>query len=899
MTGLRVFLVRLWSVFRGRRLDDRLAEEMQSHLELAIADHVARGLSPEDARTAALRSFGGVTQTRDSWRETRGFPALSALWQDVRYAVRGYRKTPAFAAVALVTLTLAIGANTAIFSLLNALVLRNLPVRDPSSLVQLGSKTPVSDYEAGLTFPMYQRVSARTDLFSAAIGWFGTNVMNVETDREKLHAAIWLTGGNFFSELGARAAAGRMLTADDVNETTLQPAPVAVIGYRFWQSHYAGDPRAIGQRLSVEGKAFTIVGVGPRGFTGLGWIIEPDVMLPLTEWPLINGTSIQSLRNGTSFFVRTTVRLKPGITLAQARAAIETEWPELKRATVPPGYTTAQRDRFLASRLVVRSAANGVEQGLRTKFTQPLAIVFAIAALILLIACVNLAGLMLSRAAARSHEIGVRLALGAGRWRVARQMLVEGVLLSLAGAACGVAFAYWISRQIVATILRDYLVAASLNVAPDMRILLFASALAVLVGLLFSLIPAVRATRVPSTELLQKSTRTATSGSGGRWLVAAQVALSLVLLANAGLLVRTLQQIRAVDSGMRSEHILVAYPGALPGGYSGIDNDTYYPQVVERLRSIPGVSRVAISLSKPGGGGAGAIEPVSSISGPAEAGGVGSSLTSISPAFFETLGVSVKSGRDFSWSDNSRARRVAIMSESLARRVFAEGSAIGQHVRIGVSPSHQDLEIVGIVADARIYDLKDPNVAALYVPALQEPSSASYKCFVLRANAVSVADLNTAVGPLGRERVGSMRSLQYITDDVLLQERLTAALAAFFGALALLLAGIGLYGLMAYGVARRRREIGIRVALGAAPRRVMAQVMRDGVAVALRGVAIGLAAALVTVQLVKSLLFGVSPYDPLTLLIAPASLVAIALGASLLPAARAARVDPMIALRTE
>jgi putative ABC transport system permease protein len=286
------------------------------------------------------------------------------------------------------------------------------------------------------------------------------------------------------------------------------------------------------------------------------------------------------------------------------------------------------------------------------------------------------------------------------------------------------------------------------------------------------------------------------------------------------------------------------------------------------------------------------------VNAPADATGIASLFTAVSPAFFDTLGVALRTGRDFSWGDNSHANRVAIVSETLARRLFPNGNAIGQHVRIGVVPRRQNLEIIGVVSDARIYNLKDPNVAALYAPALQE-SDASYKCFVIRANGVSLADLNRAVDSLGREHIGSMRSIEYITNEVLLQERLTAGLAAFFGGLALLLAGIGLYGLMAYGVAQRRREIGIRVALGAEPRRVMADVVRDGVAVALGGVAIGFAAALASVQLVKSLLFGVTPHDPVTLLLAPALLIAIAIAASMLPAARAARVDPMVALRTE
>lgn len=706
--------------------------------------------------------------------------------------------------------------------------------------------------------------------------------------------------GNYFSELGVRPAAGRLLTEQDVDLTTLTVAPVAVLGYSFWQRHFSGNPAAVGRTIRVEGVPLTIVGVAPRGFMGFGLAVEPDITAPLTVQPLIMGVSATAFRNGQASPIRITGRLRPGVTLDEARAEATTLWPAIREATVPVSYAGAQRERFMAMRVGVKSAAKGVETRLRERFTQPLLIVMGIAALILLIACVNIASLMLSRAAARAHEMGVRLALGAGRWRLARQMLVEGVLLSLAGAGAGMVFAYWGSDAIVKVIFRDFMVPAGLNVAPDARAIAFTSSLAVLVGIMFSLAPVWQITRGSSREALQHSSRTSTgSGRTGKFLVAAQVSLSLVLLTNAGLLVRSLQEIRGVPSGLQSENVFVTYPAPMPGGYRNVDSDTYYPHVIERLTTLPGVKSAAISLSKPAGGFSSQTTPVATIDEPdLLAHGIGALRSAVSPGFFDTFGIALTSGRDFSWRDTSKGRRVAIVSQSLASKLFGDGAAVGQHLRLGVRPDDQDLEVVGVAADARLYDLKSANLFAAYVPALQDPNPDA-KCFVVRGHAVSLADLKRTVESLGHEYVGKSESVAYITGRTLLQERMTAALAIFFGALALLLAAIGLYGLMSYAVTQQRREIGIRVALGAEPRRVMTGVVRDGLTVTLAGVACGFAGALATVPLVKSLLFGITTHDPLTLFAAPASLLAVTVVACLVPAARAARVDPMVALRAE
>jgi putative ABC transport system permease protein len=820
------------------------------------------------------------------------------MWQDIRLTVRGFRRTPVFSFVAIVTFALSIGATTALFSLLNALALRDVAVRDPKSLVQVSGIAPGSTSGAGLTFQMYEELQRRQEVFSAVIGWLDANILYVETDHNQTPAAVWVVSGNFYTELGIRPLAGRLLDPADVNETTLEPARVAVLGYTFWQRHYGGDRRAIGQGVRVEGESFEIVGIAPERFRALNLTIEPDVTLPLTAFPLITDGTRTALRNGTSFWVRTTGRLKSGMTFDLARAALDALWPALKSATVPPHYGGTQRDRFLATRLAVEPAARGVEPQLRQTFIRPVVIVLAIAGLFLLIACVNLASLMLSRAAARAPELRVRLALGAGRWRIARQLLVEGIVLSGVGAASGLWVAYWSSDALASSIFRDYLVAASLDVTPDRPVIIFTAAAAILAGALISVAPVWLAGRLESTAFPQQNTRAVTAtGRTGKVLVGVQVGLSMILLTNAGLLVRTLQEIRAIKSGMQSNGVFVTSLAPRPGGrHVDVNSDSYYPRLLDRVSVVPGIEKAAASLSRPVDGGW--TERVSTTSSPADQPAIESLFMPVSPGLFGVLGIPVKGGRDFGWTDNSRNRPVAIISDSLARRLFSSGNPIGEHIRVGVLPHRQDAEIVGVVGDARLYDLKNPNVSAVYVPALQEPRN-NWKSLIIRGDRVSLEDLNRAVASFGYDHIRFTRPLEYAAARGLLRERIIAMLATFFGALALLLAAIGLYGLLSYAVAQRQREIGIRMALGADAHRVIRTVVVDGLMTTLIGLTAGLAAALVSVRLVKSLLFGVTTHDPATLVAAPVALIAVAVGACLIPAARAARTDPIITLRAE
>ena len=819
---------------------------------------------------------------------------MEALWSDVRHACRLIRRAPAFSAVAAFSLALAIGVNTAVFSLLNAVVFRELPVRDPRSLVSVESVRP-DGTRGGLTFPVFDDLAHRQQSFSSWIGYWGDGVFNVDLDGTLFRGDIWAVTGNFYSELGVRPFAGRLLGDEDVNLAARTPAMAAVLGYGVWRREFGGDPSIVGRTVGVEGVAFTVVGIAPRSFTGLGTTTEPDVTIPLTAMPRLTGQT-DRFTNPRVRWVSTIARLKPGVTLEEARAGIEALWPSIRAANISPDDVGTDRANFLATRLDVQSAARGVGSFVRTRFTRPLEIVLAVAGLILLIACVNLASLTLSRAAARQHEFAVRAALGGGRGRLARQTITEGLALSAIAACGGLLFAAWGSRALAAMMTRDYLVPPVLDVSPDARVLAFTTALAVLSGILLSVVPAWRAGRQDPMIALQQAGRTfARAGRAGRILIVAQVALSLVVLVDAGLLVRTLQQLRSIDVGFRTAGVSMAKLFGRPGGYRDFDPDRYYPELLDRVAALPGVRDAAITQVLPA---AGPIAKASVAALPAGGDEVPSPLAPVGPRFFRTLGVRFVAGRDFAWSDAAGSRRVAIVSRTLAARLFGGGSAVGRHVRVSGDPARRDLEIVGVVSDVRLGDPRDPAPSAVYVPLLQEPAHTRYGSILLRTEAAfSVQELRRVVQSYGREYILSYRPLGDAMDHAIVQERVTALLAGGFGLLALLLAAVGLYGLVSYDVAERSREMGIRMALGAEQADVIRLVTCEALALVAAGLAIGALPALAASRLVAGLLFGVASTDAATFAGVAASLVAVGAVAACVPAWRASRHNPIETLR--
>jgi predicted permease len=820
------------------------------------------------------------------------------LRRDVAQAIRTYRRTPGVALTATVALGLAIGAVAAIFSLLNALVLRELPVKDPNALVQVSTATKLQG-DAQLTFALFRELAARQQVFSDVVGTWGTPLVTVDDGGTSMKGLLWAVTGNLHDALGLTAAAGRLLAASDMSISPPSAEPVAVLGHGFWQRNFHGDRLVVGRTIRIENQPFTVVGVAPAGFTGLSIVTEPDITIPLTAASRLSGRSPATFAASDARTVRMVGRLRPSTTIEQARAQLAAVWPEAREAALPASFSGDRRREFLSIALNVTSAATGSETALRQQYTRPLVLLLAIAGLVLLIASTTVAGLLLSRASARRYEIAMRLALGASRWQVARQLIAEGVLLSLAGAGGGILLSFWACAAIARMVFEELRVPAVFNGSPDLRVIALTAAAGGAAGVLCAALPAWRSTRGSAADALRADARTMSrSGRTGQLIVATQVALSLVLLTSAGLLIRSLSQLRAVDTGIeRSEAVFVAYPEAVrPGVYASVDNDSYYREVLTRIEALPGVTRAGISLLKPGSGG-GFRDAVIPIDATSDAAGVAATRSPVSPGFFAAVGIRIVKGRDIDWRDGSRGQPVTILSESLAQRLFGARDPIGQYVRVGLEPT-RPLEVIGVAADARLYDLKDPDMMAAYTPALQD-RNASLKCFVIRAGDFPSAGLRTAIEQMGLERVGNIVTLRYITDRSLLLERLTASISSFFGSLVLLLAGVGLFGLMSQTVTQRRKEIGIRMTVGADRARIVGDIVRSALMVTLSGVVVGLLASLGSVRLVESLVFGISAEDPMTFLLAAASLVLAALVACAVPAWRASRIDPLIALRAE
>jgi predicted permease len=888
-------------LFSRRRLYGELSEEIREHLEEKIEELVADGMSRKEAAAAARSKFGNVTLIEEDSRKVWQWPSIEDFLMDVRYGARVLRKNPGFTAVAITSLALAIGANTAIFSLLNGLALRDLPVPQPEQLVRFGAQSGDEPFVA-LSLPLFEEISSGQKVFSSTFGWWGDNLSTVEIGGALSRNNIWAVTGNFYSELGANPELGRLIGPEDDDLKAASPTPVAVLAYSFWQRHYGGDRNIIGKMLKIEGAAFTIIGVTHPGFTGISADRPPEITIPLTAEPLLAGDSdVQKhLRRADAFLLEAAGRLKPHVRFGEARAQLESIWPAIRGALAPPNLAPADRANFLGLQMKVEPGEKGAS-ALRKQFTKPLYVLLAISGLVLLVACVNLATLMLSRAAARSHEIAVRIALGASRMRLVRQTLTESIMLSVAGTLAGFFLAYWWSRTLADFILGQFFNApAHLNLTPDMRVLLSTATVAVLTGVLFGLAPAWRATREDPNIALQRNAQKFSRSTGrlGKSLIVTQVALSLVLLAAAGLFIRTLKKLRTIEPGYQARGVLDASLYPKPGGYKDLDRVNYYQELTARVSRLPGVESAGIA--KMSLGWRAWREDVRASE--ASDAGVKVDFALVMPGFFHTVGIYPQRGRIFTWRDDDRAPRVAVVSESVAKKLFAGREAIGQRLEITTEPTWQKVEIVGIVSDASLYDIREHAPPTLYVPSTQYGEFMGWSQMMLRTKAAPAAMANAVrqtVDSLGHEYVAKTHMVVETIDRSILRERVFAILSAFFGGLALLLAGIGLYGLMAYNVTRRTQEIGVRIALGAAQSNVLSMILRETLGLTSIGLALGLACALAASQLIANMLYGVSAQDPVTLATVSVVLSAVAAVAGWIPARRAMRVDPMVALRYE
>ena len=902
MVWARRCWLRLKTLLHRNRSARQLDDEIQFHLEQQVAENISAGMGQQEACYAATRSFGNPTILKEETRDTWGWIWLDQVGQDLRYGLRTLRNSPNFTAVAVLTLALGIGANTAIFSLLDGLVLRDLSVPHPEQLVHFGAHVPGDDY-AALSLPMFQELSRSQKVFSATFAWWGDVVFNVEMDGTLARADVWGVDNNFYPELGAVPEIGRFFDSEDENLSATAAAQVAVLSYGFWQSHYGGARDIIGKTLKIEGIPFTIIGVTREGFRGMSADVEMEVTLPLPAEQLFGGEPDMQkyLQRRAARWLQAAGRLKPDVTLERARVQLDSLWPEIRQEMVPPDKTFADLGRFRDLQLKVESGARGASL-LRNRFSKPLYIVLAISGLVLLVACVNLANLMLARAASRSHEMAVRVALGAGRARIVRQMLTESVMLSVAGTLAGWLFAHWASHAISDFILGQiYTVPAALNLSPDWQILGRTAAMAILTGVLFGLAPAWRATREDPNAALQHGWRTLGRGAGrlGGGLIITQVALSLVLLMGSGLFVRTLKKLHDANPGFRTHSLLDVSLVPKPNGYKNLDLVSYYRQLTNRIAEVPGVESAAMMHTRLGN----VIEWTERvrITG-SHTEGVEADFEMTMPRFFETAGISLLRGRGFEWQDDDHAPGVAIVSQDFAEKFFPKGDAIGQHLDVMNARNWQNLQIIGVVSNASLYDIRKVQAPTVYLPSMQYRDYMGWSRLLLQTSlspAVMTGALRQTVESLGHEYISSIKTIRQNIDRSILQERVTAMLSAFFGALALLLAAIGVYGLMAYAVTQRTREIGIRMALGAKRLGVLKMVLRETVVLMSAGVGIGLPCVFAATRLIDHMLYGVSPNDPVTVACVVGALLAVGVLAAYLPARRAMRIDPMVALRCE
>jgi predicted permease len=907
--------LRFRSLFRKSRVEQELSAELRFHLGKLIEAKVAKGMTLEDARYAAQRELGGVEQIKEECRDMRRVNFIESLIQDIRYGLRMLARNPGFTAVAILTLALGIGANTAIFTLINALLLRSLPVQKPEELVLLGhglDRGLVGEPQRGswelFSYAFYQHLRDHNRVFQDVCAFqsfeegesvrAGNNVASVPGR---------LVSGNYFSVLGVRPLLGRMLTPED---DTAGAPPAAVISYRFWSKQFSQDATVLGKTFSVNGTAFTIVGVAPPGFFGETLQTDPPEMwLPLATQPQVMQEESLLTPQGP-YWLDIMGRLKPHATLEQAQANVSALLHGFLDEEVRSQVSTERWREIKNCFIVLTPGGKGLSE-LRESFTTPLYILLAAVGFILLIACANVANLLMARATARQREVSVRLALGASRSRLVRQFLTESVLLAMCGGAAGLLFARWGTLALVTRVANGagYV---PLSVSPDSRVLGFTLGVCLLTGILFGLAPALRVSHSDLTPVLKESVRTP-AGPGGRWglsnlLVVLQVAVSLFLLVGAGLLVRTLRELENQDWGFAREKVLVVSIDPKRAGYKPEQLPALYQQLLDRVNALPGVRSASLALYS----WLSDMEVLQSVTVPGYTPQPDERTTVqvnlVGPRYFETEGMTLLLGREFDARDTEGSPHVAVVNEALVRRFYFGQNPIGKTFHFQHLFNHGDIEVVGVVKNAKYNNPRDDATEMVFLPVFQASRDvAQLGAYVgdlevrTAGNPTSVAGgVRAAIAGIDKNLpVDKVTTLKELVERSLNEVILIAGLSSLFGLLAMLLACVGLYGVMSYAVARRTNEIGIRMALGARRSDVLGSVVGRGFRLTLAGVALGIAAAVPLARFLATLPIGVKPADPLTFFIVSLILTVVALIASYIPARRATKVDPMVALRYE
>ena len=900
------FFRRCRRFLRRRYWDEERVRELDAYLEAETDENLARGMSPEEARRAARLKLGNTVLIREEIYTMNSLGWLESLWQDLRYALRQLRRNPGFTTVAVLTLALGIGANTAIFQLLDAVRLRSLPVTNPRELTLVhladlrGWRGDQESVYPALNNPLWEYIRDHQHLFSGVLAWSPSNLGITVGDHERLVRGLWVSG-DFFTVLGVRPALGRLFTTTDDRPGC--GASGAVVSYAFWQSQLASAPQVIGRTLAIGRHPVPILGVTQPGFTGPEIGHSFDVAVPICSQSAY-WTEGNWLDSSTEWWLTVMGRLKPGDSLSMANAGLESFSPPAFEASLRGDYPTENVRDYLHFKLVADAAPGGVSW-LRDRYGNPLWLLLGLAGVVLLIACANLANLMLARGSTRVREFAVRLSLGATRARLIRQLLCESFPLILLGAVSGLVLARTLGNFLVA-LLSTQGDPLFVDLHPDWRVLGFTAVLATLTALLFGLIPAFRASSLaPSDAMKAGSPRMGGVREGSklrRGLVISQVGLSLVLVTGSVLFARTFTNLLTIETGFREDGILIAWLDLFKLRLPVARRQAVKKEILDRIHAIPGVAAASEVGIVPLSGGN--VDNRVWAAGEDRQSGFDPNFNWIGENYFKTLDTPLLAGRDFDGRDTTNSPKVAIVNQEFARRLGKAANPVGLQIRREATPHQPELvlEIVGVVKNTKYHNLRQDFVPIVYLPLSQDPDPASFDQVVIHSELPLpslTSQVKAAAAATSPDINVDFRVFKTQIQESLLPEKLMATLSGFFGLLAGLLTAVGLYGVISFLVARRTQEIGIRMALGAGKRQVLSMILRETLMLTALGIGVGLPITISVARLIASMLFGIKPGDPLALALAAFALCGVALAAAYIPARRAAKVDPMVALRYE